>query len=238
MELTGANSYMYSKKHLEAHFNKENGRLVNNITLQGLLLQKKEEESTVNLPYIFYVFYAQYMLFVRDFFLFKEISETIPFSEYFKLWLGKLLYASCFLVLPFIVIPLPWWQTLLAILLMYFTITVLLVIILLMPTEKMTSNKVLDSSDANEQWLVEILAHNVDFSPTSKFLNCMVGGANLNVVHYIFPGASHVHYNSLATIIEETANEFGLLYRKQEVKDVFGIHFTYLKNIQNTATDV
>ena len=237
MEITGANSYMYSKKHLEAHFNKENGSLVNNITLQGLLLQKKEKKSTVNLPYIFYLFYSQYMIFVRDFFLFNEPAEKIPVIEIAKLWLSKILYATAFLVLPFVLIPLLWWQILLSILLMYFIITVLLVVILLMPTEKMETNKMTGSQN-NDQWLIEIMAHNVDFSPKSRLLNYIVGGANLNVVHYLFPTANHIHYNTLAVLIEEAANEFGVLYRKQEVKDVLGIHFNYLKNIQHTNTEV
>ena len=234
MEITGANSYMYSQKHLEAHFNKENGSLVNNITLQGLLLQKKENKSTVNLPYIFYLFYSQYMIFIRDFFLFSETREKIPFIEIVKLWLAKIIYATAFLVLPFSFIPLPWWEILLSVLLMYFIITVLLVVILLMPTEKMETNKI----TGDDQWLIEIMAHNVDFSPKSRLLNYIVGGANLNVVHYLFPTVNHIHYNILAGLIEATANEFGVPYRKQEVKDVLGIHFNYLKNIQHTDTDL
>ena len=177
------------------------------------------------------------MIFVRDFFLFNETAEKIPAIEIAKLWLSKILYATAFLVLPFVLIPLLWWQILLSILLMYFIITVLLVVILLMPTEKMETNK-LTGNQNNDQWLIEIMAHNVDFSPKSRLLNYIVGGANLNVVHYLFPTVNHIHYNTLAGLIEEAANEFGVLYRKQEVKDVLGIHFNYLKNIQHTNTEV
>jgi linoleoyl-CoA desaturase len=238
LELTGANSYMYSKKHLEAHYNKENGNKASSIESQGLLLKKKVKAGKVNLPYIFYAVYAQYMIFIRDFVLFYQSPEKIPANEFAKLYFSKIIYATAFLVLPFILIPLPWWQVLTSIMLMYLIITSLLVIILLMPTDKMENNKMVDGNSYNEKWVIEILEHNVDFSPGSHLLNYVAGGANLNVVHYFFPSVNHIHYTRLAALIEETAKEFGLLYRKQNVKDVLAIHFNYLKNIQHSDSDV
>ena len=232
MEITGANAYMYRKKHLEAHHNKEQGTRVDTIEAQGLLLQKEERNRTVNLPYLFYFFYAQYMIFIRDLQLFHRHAGSIPKAELRKLYITKLLYAIAFLVMPFVFINLPAWQILCALVLMYFIVSVLLVIILLMPTEKMEQSKMSENNHHNDKWAMEILAHNVDFSPDSRFLNNLSGGANLNVVHYLFPGTNHVHYNKLASLVEETAREYGLLYRKQNVRDVFGIHFQYIKNIE------
>ncbi|TXH21203.1 MAG: hypothetical protein E6Q95_04230 [Chitinophagaceae bacterium] len=117
---------------------------------------------------------------------------------------------------------------------MYLIVTIVLVIILLMPTEKMETSRSNNEEKQNEKWIIEILEHNVDFSPRNVTLNLIAGGANLNIVHYLFPDVNHVHYNKLASIIEKTANEYNLIYRKQEVKDVFGIHFNYIRNIQNT----
>jgi linoleoyl-CoA desaturase len=237
-EITGANAYMYRKKHLEAHQNKELGNKISAIEAQGLLLQKEQENKRVNLPYIFYLFYAEYMIFIRDFHLFNSDSASIPKAELRKLRITKLLYTRAFLVLPFVFNPLPAWKTLCALVLMYFIVTVLLVIILLMPTEKMAHSKLSENNHYNNKWAMDILAQNVDFSPGSRFLNNLAGGANLNVVHYLFPGANHVHYNKLSKLVEETAKEYGLLYRKQNVKDVLGIHFNYIKNIQHLETGV
>ncbi|HVG15853.1 MAG TPA: fatty acid desaturase [Chitinophagaceae bacterium] len=238
LEITGANAYMYRKKHLEAHQNKEHGKGVNTIEAQGLLLQKEENNKTVNLPYIFYLFYAEYMIFVRDFQLFRSYRGSIPTREWRKLYATKALYAVAFLMLPFVFIDLPPWQIFCALLLMYFIVTVLLVIILLMPTEKMEHSKIAGNDHYNDQWAMEILAHNVDFSPASRLLNYLAGGANLNVVHYLFPGTNHIHYNALAILVEATAKEYDLLYRKQNVMDVLGIHFNYLKNIQQQESSL
>lgn len=233
-ELTGSNSYMYKKKHLEAHYNKENGSKTIAIESQALLMQKKNADQKKNLHYVFYIFYAKYMILIRDFSLYFNSSEPIPLKQFIKLFLFKAAYCFAFLVGPFLFIPLPWWQIAIALFFMYLIVTIVLVIILLMPTEKMETSRITNGENENEKWIIEILEHNVDFSPRSVLLNMVAGGANLNVVHYLFPDANHVHYNKLASIIEETANEYKLLYRKQAVKDVFGIHFNYIRNIQST----
>jgi linoleoyl-CoA desaturase len=236
-ELTGSNSYMYKKKHLEAHYNKENGSKTIAIESQALLMQKNDAAKTKNLHYIFYVFYAIYMIFIRDFILYADKSEKAPLRYFIKLLFFKAIYVVSFLVLPFIFNPLPWWQVAVALFFMYLIVTIVLVIILLMPTEKMENSRVDTTNGQNEKWVIEILEHNVDFSPGSVTLNFIAGGANLNVVHYLFPEVNHVHYNKLAVIIEQTAKEHNLIYRKQVVKDVFGIHFNYIKNIQGTNTE-
>ena len=227
--LSGSNAFMYKRKHLEAHEEKENGSKKKAIEVQGLLLKERKGN---NLPAIFYIFYSQYMILVRDFQLFFSEKKAIPGIEFIKLFTGKLVYILVFLVLPFLMLELSIWQIVSGILLMYLIVTISLVIILLMPTEKMENARVIESTNLNNRWAIEILEHNVDFSPGSTFLNLIGGGVHLNVVHYLFPGVNHIHYPRLAKLIEQTANSHGLVYRKQSVKDVFGIHFNYLRQIE------
>ncbi len=238
LNLSGTNAYMYRRKHLEAHAEKENGSKKKAIEVQGLLLKQAKGN---NLPAVFYIFYSEYMILIRDFQLFFSNEENIPAKEYVKLFVLKAVYLFAFLVLPFLMLDLPFWQILSGMLLMYLIVTISLVIILLMPTEKMENARIQESSnlpagrqDLNNRWAIEVLEHNVDFSPNSNFLNLLAGGAHLNVVHYLFPNVNHVHYPHLAKLIEETAKDHGLIYRKQSVKDVFGIHFNYLKQIEKS----
>ncbi|TXH21202.1 MAG: hypothetical protein E6Q95_04225 [Chitinophagaceae bacterium] len=107
-EITGSNSYMYRKKHLEAHYNKENGSKTIAIESQALLLQKRNADKKTNLHYIFYIFYAKYMIFIRDFALYFNSTETIPLKQFIKLFFFKAIYFFAFLVIPFIYIRLPW----------------------------------------------------------------------------------------------------------------------------------
>jgi linoleoyl-CoA desaturase len=235
-ELTGANSFMYAEKHLQAHFLKEHGRNVNSIQLQGLLLQRKANTDTVNLPYVFYSIYALYMIFIRDFILFYKAEKQISKKQFIKLYVSKFIYFVAFIILPLLLIPFPVWQVIVALFLMYFVVTVLLLVILLMPTEKVEFGRMEDNY--NENWAVEILEQNVDFSPGSTALNFLLGGANLNVVHYVFPNVNHVHYNKLANLIEKMAKRYRLIYRKQGAVDVLAIHLNYLRNIHKQDTEL
>src|SRR4030095_2568274 len=108
-DITGSNSYMYGKKHLAAHFDKENGSKTMAIESQGLLLQKQSREKKTNLSFAFYFFYAQYMIFIRDFALYFS-SENIPLREYVKLFAFKAVYGVAFLIFPFVFGNVPWWQ--------------------------------------------------------------------------------------------------------------------------------
>ncbi|RYZ28168.1 MAG: fatty acid desaturase [Chitinophagaceae bacterium] len=238
LELTGANSFMYRKKHLEAHRNKEIGSQINAIETQQLLLQTNTGDSKINLPYFFYLFYAVYMIYIRDFQLFYSLRNEIPTKEWLILFATKFSYAVAFLLLPFLCIELPTWQIACSLAVMYMFVATLLVIILLMPTEKMKTNKLSQQATLNDQWVKEILEQDVDFSPSSRLLNLLVGGTNLNVIHYLFPNVHHVHYNKLAEIVEKTAIEYKVNYRKQSVIDVIGVHVNYIRNIQRQDENV
>ena len=232
-ELTGVNSFLYSQKHLEAHHNKENGNKMKVIETQSLLMQKKKSGRIVNLHWILYLFYAQYMIFIRDFMIFYSDPQQVPARHQIKLFLFKGLYLFAFLILPFIFIDLSWLLIAASLVFMYLIVTLSLVLILLMPTEKMEHVKTDGHNANNDEWAIEILKNNVDFSPGIPALNLLAGGANMNVVHYLFPSVCHIHYNRIAEIIDDVTTEYGLLYRKQLVIDVFSIHYHYIKNIQN-----
>ncbi len=228
LHLVGCNPRLYQKMHLKAHNDKENGSRRKAIDSQQLLMKRSPIR---NLPAIFYLFYSFYMIFIRDFKLFSNDKENPKPLEWIAFVLPKLGYFLAIWIAPFIFVPIPAWQIVIGIFTIYLSITVLLIIILLMPTSPLTSSKEDANKNVNDFWLKEILLNNVDFSPKSHFLNFLVGGANMNVVHYIFPNVSHIHYVGLAKIIKETAEDFQIDYREQNVIDVFGIHWQYMMEL-------
>ena len=228
--LVGCHPGLYQEMHLQAHSDKENGSRRKAIETQQLLMKQKSERS---LPAIFYLFYAFYMIFIRDFILLLSRKEKIKALEWVRFVFPKVAYFLAIWVAPFVLLPLPPWQILIGVFSIYFAISILLIIILLMPTESLNSSKEDANQNINDSWLQEILLNNVDFSPRSYALNFLVGGANMNVAHYIFPNISHIHYVGLAKIIRETAEEFHLTYRAQNVVDVFGIHWRYMMELGN-----
>ena len=225
MGLTGISPYMYKRIHLKAHSDKENGSRRKSIESQKLLMQHSNRK---NVPIVFYLLYAIYMVYIRDFFLFVNSEIKIPVSNWVLLALNKFIYFIAIWIVSFWLIELPAWQILIGILCIYLVVSLLAIVILLMPTEPMEVARITDNQQRNNAWVREIIKHNVDFSPESKFLNFICGGANMNVVHYLFPGVSHMYYTGIAKILKETAAEFEVVYQTQSVWNVFAIHFRYM----------
>ena len=228
MHLIGSNPFIYQEMHLKAHSDKESGSRRKAIETQQLLMKKNEKQS---LPVVFYLFYAFYMIFVRDFVLVIQEKRSMSFRKWFFLVLPKAIYFTAIWVLPFVFVPLPAWQIFLGIFSIYLVITVLLIIILLMPTDPIEVAKEGKDQQISNSWVKEVLSHNVDFSPESQVLNFIGGGANMNVVHYLFTNISHIHYVGISKILRETAAEYQIPYRQQSVWKVFGIHWRYMMEL-------
>lgn len=154
-----------------------------------------------------------------------------------KAWIILLicLYVLPFVIAPLILIDLPLWLIAIALCLMYFVVTVISVFILLMPTEEMEHARYDGNNNIDDAWAAEVMRHNVDFSPDNRLVNALAGGANLNVIHYLFPSACHVLYSDLASLVETVSQKYSIYYRKQSLTDVVRIHIKYLTQIQRSS---
>jgi linoleoyl-CoA desaturase len=126
----------------------------------------------------------------------------------------KLFYYSYALLLPMIMVPLPWWIILLAFISMH-VVTGLLVSIIFQIAHIMPVN---DFPLPNEQgviddsWYGHQFATTSNFSPNSNLIFWLIGGLNYQVEHHVLPDVCHVHYKELTKIVSETAREFGMPY--------------------------
>ncbi len=74
--------------------------------------------------------------------------------------------------------------------------------------------KPLPNSDGiiETDWAVHELRATSDFARNNHLLNWYAGGLNFQIEHHLFPNICHVHYRSIAPIVENTAKQFGLMY--------------------------
>ncbi|MBX7125224.1 MAG: acyl-CoA desaturase [Cyclobacteriaceae bacterium] len=92
----------------------------------------------------------------------------------------------------------------------------------------------------DNNWAIHQLHTTTNFAHGNRVLSWYVGGLNYQVEHHLFPNICHVHYRPLSRIVEETAREFGLPYKK---KDTFfgalAAHTRVLKMLgQKPAADL
>ena len=86
----------------------------------------------------------------------------------------------------------------------------------------------------NRNWAVHQLETTCNFARKNRFISWWVGGLNFQIEHHLFPNVCHVHYPEIATIVKQTAEEFGIQYMEFETfSDAFRAHVKALKNFSN-----
>ncbi len=137
---------------------------------------------------------------------FKKAMAQVIFN---KIW-----YLSLTLILPVIMIDLPWWHILLGFLLMQFICGLLLALIF-QPAHVIeeTDFYVPDSNNSLENnWAIHQMRTTSNFANKSIIFSWLIGGLNYQIEHHLFPNICHVHYRKISTIVKETAKEFNVPY--------------------------
>jgi len=126
----------------------------------------------------------------------------------------KILYYSFALIMPLIMVNLPWWHILLAFLSMHF-FTGLLVSLVFQVAHIMPSSEFpLPDEDGliAGDWPTHQFATTANYSPRSKVFSWFIGGLNYQIEHHLLPEICHVHYKKLSKIVIDTAKEYGMPY--------------------------
>jgi linoleoyl-CoA desaturase len=152
----------------------------------------------------------------------------------------KLLYYSYALLLPMLMVPLPWWLVLLAFISMHF-ITGLLVSVVFQIAHIMPANEFpLPNKDGmmKEDWYGHQFATTSNFSPDSNILFWFIGGLNYQIEHHVLPDVCHVHYKKLAKIVSQTAQDYGFPYNvKRTLYQAIKDHIIMLRMLGNKIDD-
>lgn len=126
----------------------------------------------------------------------------------------KAVYYSYALIIPLIVIPLPFWIIILAFISMHFVTGVSISIIF--QTAHVTPTTEFPQPDEkgmiDNDWAVHQLVTTSNYAPRSRFFSWLIGGLNFQVEHHLFPTICHIHYKSLSEIVSKTAEEFNVPY--------------------------
>lgn len=151
-----------------------------------------------------------------------------------ELILVKVGYYLLFFVLPLLVLPLAWWQTVLCFFAMHFVAGFILAIIF-QPAHVMPDTDFPlpdDQGNMENKWAIHQLLTTVNFAPRSKLFSWYVGGLNFQIEHHLFPNICHIHYKKISEIVRKTAEEFSLpYYTKPTFMSALVAHGSFLKQL-------
>lgn len=147
---------------------------------------------------------------------------------------NKSWYLAITLVLPIIILPFAWWQTLLCFLGMHFICGLILALVF-QPAhviEETQFFKTADDGSVENSWAIHQLLTTANFANGNRPLSWFVGGLNYQIEHHLFPNICHVHYRDISKIIKATALEYNLPYHEHPTfTAAIRSHFTLLHQL-------
>ncbi|GAB3908074.1 acyl-CoA desaturase [Larkinella knui] len=190
-----------------------------------------------SLASISWVFRKDYMKFFK-----KTIgsydNSGHPRREYIKLFVTKAAYYIFFIIIPFLVLDLTWWQFALGFVLMHIVEGLVLGLVFqLAHVVEGTSFPVpLEGIGIDEAWAVHQMRTTANFAPDSDLAAFLCGGLNRQIEHHLFPKVCHIHYPVIANIVRDTAHEFGLPYIENPTFSAALVsHYRLLKELGKEA---
>lgn len=163
-----------------------------------------------------------------------HLQHINPTLEYFKMVAVKSLYLFVVIGLPVLFTAFTWWQVLLGFFIMHWVGGCIMSTIFQMAHVVEGAEQLLPNSEGiiQREWAAHELRATSDFARNNALLNWFAGGLNFQIEHHLFPNICHVHYRSIAPIVEKTARQFGLVYNlKPTFGDAFRSHVRRLKEL-------
>lgn len=244
--LQGANGYLWKLRHVGSHHvfpNVEGGDA--DLDDNGLLRMSAGTPWRPRYRYqhlyapLLYMLFSIHWIFFYDFqFLAKKELANLrnirhSWGEVVCLLLAKGTYATLAIVVPMMVLEVPWQLVLLGFLLMHFVVSLIFVYSLIGThfCEEAAFPQQNGHGVVVGSWATHQLATSLDYCPTSRLANILLGGFNCHAAHHLFPEVSHVHYVAISKIIKATAGELGLRYNELPYLAMIRSHFRFLKRM-------
>ena len=247
-DFVGINTYIWDIRHNIQHHTFTNilggDIIIENIPLIRLTEHqsyKRHHRFQVYYAPLMYAFYTLYWIFVIDFKLFfkKNICNLHhikhPLKEWMKLWFFKAFYVFYMLVLPLLILDLPWYQVVAGFLIMNFFGGVLLSTVALLghfvegPVFPHPNHEGL----IENSWGEHELDATIDFANKSRICHWITGGLNTHIAHHLFPYICHIHYFEMVKIIRQTCKDFNLTYKEESFWQAIISHFRYLNRLSH-----
>lgn len=170
----------------------------------------------------FYGIMSLYWLLGKDFaqltrYKKKDLLEPqgIDYKKaYTEMVIHKIWYVALTVVLPIIMVPIPWWHTVIGFVIMHLICGLALALIF-QPAHVIEETDFFEPDEAGSMensWAIHQMRTTANFANNSRLFSWFIGGLNYQIEHHLFPNICHIHYKKISKIVKATAEEYGVPY--------------------------
>jgi linoleoyl-CoA desaturase len=229
-DVLGASSYMWKITHNIVHHTYTNVHGVDEDLAVSPLLRLSPHAPRYWFhrfqhwyAFVLYGFTTLFWVFVKDYsqLLRRDLGpyrdKQHDTTNVAVLLAAKVCYYGYALVVPLIVLRIPWWQVLIGFGAMHFTAGLILgVVFQLAHVVEATDHPLPNDTGAIQaDWWLHELQTTADFARRSRVVTWYVGGLNHQIEHHLFPRVCSIHYTKISGIVQEVARKYGLPYHDQ-----------------------
>ncbi len=160
----------------------------------------------------------------------SEIIQMFGFKAFNLLWT---------IVLPLILIDLPWQQIIFGYLVMNMVAGFILGVIFQMAHVVDVTDFVQPDNNARieDEWFIHQLKTTANFATHNRLLTWYVSGLNHQIEHHLFPKICSVHYPAIRGIVEDAARHHGIPYHCfPTFSAAVGSHIRILKQLGSSES--
>lgn len=246
LDMLGASSYVWRWKHNVFHHTYTNLDGADDDIQIGLLARLAPEQRRLAIHRVqqFYLWILYGFLLVKWQFIddFKTLARgrisgnDLPRPrgwQTFELIGGKLLFVTWAFAVPLVAHR--WW----VVLTFYGTTSFLVGIILSVVFQVAHCGesstfpaRVAETDRVPNAWAVHQIETTVDFAQGNRLLTWYLGGLNFQIEHHLFPKICHLHYPTLAPIVEGACGLFGIRYTAhRDLPRALASHWRWLRRM-------
>lgn len=249
LELVGGSSFNWRIQHNQQHHTYTNIHGHDYDIRERLYLRftpavKHRKIHRFQMLYVFVLYGLQtfFWVLLKDFTNFYQyiqegkdkLSSAGRAMTWVSIILSKVLYVAYIIVLPMLVLHLPFWQVMAGFMTMH--IVAGLILTTVFQLAHVVDEAEYPEPDAlgnvAEEWAIHQMQTTVDFAPKNPLVTFYVGGLNYQVEHHLFQRICHVHYPAIAPIVKQTAEEYGVPYLCNDTfMDALRSHVSLLKKL-------
>ncbi|WP_242095120.1 fatty acid desaturase family protein [Aestuariivivens sediminicola] len=150
----------------------------------------------------------------------------------------KIIYFAVIIGLPLLFTDFVFWEIIVGFIALHVTAGMIMSTVFQMAHVVEGTDQILVDKDhqIKNDWLVHQLHVTSDFGRRNGVLSWYIGGLDFQIEHHLFQNICHVHYAAIASIVQNTAKEYGIIYNlKSNIFSALASHFRRLKELGREA---